>query len=99
MLRLAAVLLEEPIRTRLLNQVLADARELLPVVDAAADDALSRAVADLVSPVRETANGSTDLTAFRARVLSEVEQLSALVDLVAARGPALTESARSAQTV
>jgi hypothetical protein len=90
MLRLAAVLLEEPIRTRLLNQVLADARELLPIVDAAADDPLSRAVADLVLPVRETANGPTDLTAFRAQVLGGVEHLSALVELVAARAPAST---------
>lgn len=99
MLRLAAVLLEEPIRTRLLNQVLADARELLPIVDAAADDPLSRAVADLVSPVRETADGSADLTAFRARVLGEVEHLSALLDLVAVRAPALATSARSEHDV
>jgi hypothetical protein len=83
MLRVAALLLDQPIRTRLLTQALAEARELLPVVESAADDPLGRAVEQLLSPVRGTDDQPGDLKVFRQKVLSEVAQLEPLVRLAA----------------
>jgi hypothetical protein len=83
MLRIAALLLDQPIRSRLLTQALAEARELLPAVEAAADDPLGRAVAQLLSPVRGTDDQPVDLKVFRQKVLSEVAQLELLVRLAA----------------
>ncbi|WP_112245553.1 hypothetical protein [Kribbella monticola] len=79
MLRIAALLLDQPIRTRLLSQALAEARELLPLVDSAADDPLTKAVGQLLSPVRGTDDQPRDLKAFRQKVLSEVAQLEPIV--------------------
>jgi hypothetical protein len=83
MLRIAALLLDQPIRLRLLTQALAEARELLPVVEAAADDPLGRAVAELLSPVRGTDDQPVNLKVFRQKVLSAVAQLEPLVRLAA----------------
>ncbi|WP_133977193.1 hypothetical protein [Kribbella voronezhensis] len=79
MLRIAALLLEQPIRMRLLSQALAEARELLPLVESAADDPLSKAVRQLLSPLRGTDDQPGDLKAFRQEVLSEVAQLEPIV--------------------
>jgi hypothetical protein len=79
MLRIAALLLEQPIRIRLLSQALAEARELLPLVDSAADDPLGKAVGQLLSPVRGTDDQPGDLKVFRQKVLSEVAQLEPIV--------------------
>jgi hypothetical protein len=81
MLRVAALLLEQPIRLRLLSQALGDARELLPVVDAAADDPLSGAVAQLLSPLRKVGDEPANLKAFRQQVLAELAQLGPLIEL------------------
>jgi hypothetical protein len=51
MLRLAALLLEQPPRLRLLSQALGELRELLPTVAASSEDELGRAVRALVAPV------------------------------------------------
>jgi hypothetical protein len=81
MLRVAALLLEQPIRLRLLSQALTEARDLLPLVDAAADDPLGRAVVQLLSPLRISDSGN--LQDFRRQVLVEVAQLAPLVELAA----------------
>ncbi|GAA0588693.1 hypothetical protein HPO96_03225 [Kribbella sandramycini] len=83
MLRVAALLLEEPIRLKLLSQSLAEARELLPIADDAADDHLGRAVRQLLSPLRATGDEPGNLHRFRRKVLAEVAQLAPLVDLAA----------------
>ncbi|QNE21760.1 hypothetical protein F1D05_32370 [Kribbella qitaiheensis] len=83
MLRVSALLLDQPIRSRLLSQALAEARELLPVVESASDDPLGRAVEQLLSPVRGTDDQPVDLKVFRQKVLSEVAQLEPLVRLAA----------------
>jgi transposase-like protein len=81
MLRIAALLLDQPIRPRLLSQALAEARELLPLVESAADDQLGRAVGQLLSPVRGTDDQPVDLKVFRQKVLSEVARLQLVVQL------------------
>ncbi|MFF1820321.1 hypothetical protein ACFVWG_23655 [Kribbella sp. NPDC058245] len=83
MLRVAALLLEEPIRLKLLSQSLAEARELLPVVEDAADDSLGRAVRQLMSPLRTTGDDPGNLHRFRRKVLAEMAQLEPLVELAA----------------
>jgi hypothetical protein len=83
MLRVAALLLEQPIRPRLLSQALADARELLSVVDEAADEPLGRAVAQLLSPLRRVDDEPADLKAFRQQVLAELAHLEPLVGMAA----------------
>lgn len=80
MLRVAALLLEEPIRLKLFSQSLAEAQELLPIVDDAADDQLGRAVRQLLSPLRAEPG---NLPRFRRKVLAELAQLEPLVDLAA----------------
>ncbi|HEY0694963.1 MAG TPA: hypothetical protein VGD71_38750 [Kribbella sp.] len=92
MLRVAALLLEQPIRLRLLSQALGDARELLPVVDAAADDPLSGAVAQLLSPLRKVGDEPANLKAFRQQVLAELAQLGPLIELASDSLP-VSESA------
>jgi hypothetical protein len=83
MLRVAALLLEQPIRLRLLSQALAEARELIPAVDEAADDPLSRAVAQLLGPLRKTGDEPADLAAFRQQVLAELAHLEPLIRMAA----------------
>jgi len=83
MLRVAALLLEEPIRLKLLSQALAEARELLPVADDAANDQLGRTVRQLLSPLRATADDPGNLQRFRRKVLAELAQLEPLVELAA----------------
>jgi len=83
MLRVAALLLEQPIRLRLLSQALAEARELVPVVDEAADDPLSRAVAQLLTPLRKVDDEPADLSAFRGQVLAELAHLEPLIRMAA----------------
>ncbi|MFC6156066.1 hypothetical protein [Kribbella jiaozuonensis] len=83
MLRVAALLLEEPIRLKLLSQALAEARELLPVIDDAADDRLGRAVRQLLSPLRATGDDPGNLQRFRRKVVAELAQLETLVELTA----------------
>ncbi|WP_405057424.1 hypothetical protein OG474_32445 [Kribbella sp. NBC_01505] len=81
MLRVAALLLEEPIRLKLLSQSLAEARELLPIAEDAADDPLGRAVRAVLSPLRAPDPGN--LHRFRRKVLAELTQLETVVDLAA----------------
>ncbi|MDQ2585336.1 hypothetical protein CKY47_15380 [Saccharothrix yanglingensis] len=50
-LRLAALVLEEPARPQLLSKAAAEVRELLPLVAAAEEDALGRAVRELLAPL------------------------------------------------
>ncbi|MEU4197835.1 hypothetical protein AB0E69_38485 [Kribbella sp. NPDC026611] len=83
MLRVAALLLEEPIRLKLLSQALAEARELMPIADDAADDQLGRAVRQLLSPLRTSGDDPGSLVRFRRKVLSELTQLEPLVELAA----------------
>jgi hypothetical protein len=83
MLRIAALLLEQPIRLRLLSQALAEARELIPLVDEAADDALGRAVAQLLTPLRKVGDQPEDLKAFRQQVLAELALLEPLIRMAA----------------
>jgi hypothetical protein len=83
MLRLSALLLEQPVRHRLLSQALAEARDLLPAVDEAADDPLGRAVGQLLSPLRRVDDQPTDLKAFRQQVLAELAHLESLIRLAA----------------
>lgn len=52
-LRLAALVLEQPPRLRLLNQALGELREMRPLVAASAHDELGRAVRALLAPVDE----------------------------------------------
>lgn len=83
MLRLAAILLEQPVRPRLLSQAMTEARELLPTLDAAADDPLGLAVAQLLAPLRGPVDEAAELDAFRHRVLTEVAQVGPLIRLAA----------------
>ncbi|MFI5693283.1 hypothetical protein ACIA58_15670 [Kribbella sp. NPDC051586] len=83
MLRVAALVLEDPIRLKLLSQALAEARELLPVVDDAADDRLGRAVRQLLSPLRAAGDDPGNLQRFRRKVVAELAQLETLVELTA----------------
>ncbi|MEV8372618.1 hypothetical protein AB0P21_07765 [Kribbella sp. NPDC056861] len=83
MLRVAALLLEQPIRLRLLSQALAEARELIPVVDEAADDPLSKTVAQLLGPLRKSGDEPADLVAFRRQVLAELAHLEPLIRMAA----------------
>lgn len=80
MLRLAALLLEQPIRIRLLSQALGEIRELLPEVTASAEDELGGAVRALVAPldcvaaeIAEVADG------LRERVLAALPQVHEVV--------------------
>jgi transposase-like protein len=83
MLRIAALLLEQPIRLRLLSQALAEARELIPIVDEADDDPLGRAVRQLLTPLRTVGDEPKDLKAFRQLVLAELAQLEPLIGMAA----------------
>lgn len=84
MLRLAALLLEHPIRVRLLSQALGEIRELLPVVAASADDELGRAVRALVGPLDGVATEAGDAElpdGLRDRVLAELPRVSEVVQV------------------
>lgn len=83
MLRIAALLLERPIRLRLLSQALAEARDLIPQVDEADDDKLGRAVKQLLSPLRKVGDEPPDLQAFRQQVLAELALLEPLARMAA----------------
>ncbi|NEA37188.1 hypothetical protein [Streptomyces sp. SID13031] len=83
MLRIAALLLEQPIRLRLLSQALAEARELIPLVDEADDDPLGRAVKQLLAPLRKVGDEPADLLAFRQLVLAELAHLEPLIRMAA----------------
>ena len=83
MLRIAALLLEQPIRLRLLSQALAEARELIPIVDEADDDPLGQAVKQLLTPLRRVGDEPKDLKAFRQLVLAELAQLEPLIGMAA----------------
>lgn len=82
LLRLAALLLEQPIRVRLLSQALGEIRELLPVVAASTDDELGRAVRTLVGPLEGVATEAEDaklLDDLRDRVLAELSRIPEVV--------------------
>ncbi|MGH3940894.1 MAG: hypothetical protein ACRDTG_20100 [Pseudonocardiaceae bacterium] len=81
MLRLAALLLERPLRVRLLAQALGELRELLPGVTASADDELGRAVRALVQPLDGVTDaGEAELPdGLRDRVLAALPRVSEVV--------------------
>jgi hypothetical protein len=82
MLRLAVLLLEQPVRVRPLSQALGELGELLPVVAASAEDELGRAVRTLVSPLdgvgTEAGNGEL-AGGLRDRVLAALPAVSEVV--------------------
>jgi hypothetical protein len=89
MLRLSVLLLEQPIRVRLLSQALGEIRELLPVVAASAEDELGRAVRALVGPLENVvteAEGGECADALRDRVLAALPRVSEVVRSSAAAG-------------
>ena len=72
-LRLAALLLEQPPRIRLLSQALAEVRELQSTVATSADDELGRAVRALLESVSDEpagAEGGEALAGVRRQVLA-----------------------------
>lgn len=86
MLRLAALLLEQPPRLRLLSQALGELRELQPLVAASAHDELGRTVRALLAPVDElpsTAESAEALPRIRQRVLAALPVVSEVVRVCA----------------
>jgi len=84
-LRLAAVLLERPVRVRLLSQALSELRELRPDVSASADDELGRAARTLLTPLAglEFDTVGTDANGrLRDRVLETLPVVREIVRLV-----------------
>lgn len=84
MLRLAALLLEQPVRVRLLSQTFGELRELLPVVAASAEDELGHAVRRMLAPLDGVATGvgTAELTgSLRERVLETLPAVSEVVQL------------------
>jgi hypothetical protein len=81
-LRLAALLLEERVRVRLLSQALGELHELLPAVAASAADELGQAVRELVAPLDGIETGDQELTGIvRDRVLAALPAIPAVVRL------------------
>ncbi|MFL6141794.1 MAG: helix-turn-helix transcriptional regulator [Labedaea sp.] len=81
-LRLAALLLEEPPRIRLLSQALSDVRELRPVVAASTDDNLGPAVQALLAPVGDGPVGGTERIAeFRGQLLAVLPLIPDIVHI------------------
>ncbi|QFZ21920.1 hypothetical protein [Saccharothrix syringae] len=76
-LRLAALVLEEPVRPHLLAKAAAEVRELLPLVAASEPDALGGAVRALLAPLE---GGDDDL---RERVLRALDGVREVVRLSA----------------
>lgn len=88
-LRLCVALLEEKPRQRVLDQALAEVRELRAVVSDTAGDELSTAVRRLLAAV-ETPAGieqPMELAALRARVVAVLPLVPKVVELSGATGP------------